>query len=286
MTSPASPLPVGRLAPSPTGRLHVGHARTFLLAWWHLRSRGGHVLLRIEDLDRQRVKPGAVDELLRDLEWLGLDWDEGPLLQTADTSAMQAAVERLLEAGLAYPCTCSRSDIERALGAPHASDGETRYAGTCRGRYASPEDARSASGGAPGIRLRVPGGPLEIEDGFAGTARIDVQREVGDFLLGRRDGSFAYQLAVVVDDARSGVNEVLRGDDLLPSAARQWHLQHALGLPHPAWFHVPLVVDESGRRLASAAPISRSPRCARPGSMRARWSPGRPRARDRLAARP
>lgn len=240
-----APPPVGRLAPSPTGRLHVGHARTFLLAWWHARARGGRVRLRLEDLDRARVKPGMTDECLRDLEWLGLDWDGPPLLQSADTSAMRAAVARLTSAGLAYACHCSRKDLVQAPSAPHASDGELRYPGTCRARSA-PADARTPHA----LRLRVPEGALELEDGVAGRFRCDVQHEVGDFLLARRDGVFAYQLAVVVDDARTGVDEVLRGDDLLPSAARQWHLQEALGLPHPRWFHVPLVLDEHGERLA------------------------------------
>ena len=242
---PLAPHPVGRLAPSPTGRLHVGHARTFLLAWWHARSRGGRVLLRIEDLDRARVKPGMQEECLRDLEWLGLDWDGAPLVQSADTSALAAALERLLAAGAAYPCACSRKDLERALSAPHASDGELRYPGTCRERGLALD-----SGARLALRLRVPEGELELEDGVAGRFTSDVQREVGDFVLARRDGFFAYQLAVVVDDARTGVNEVVRGADLLASAARQWHVQRALGLPHPRWFHVPLVVDEHGERLA------------------------------------
>lgn len=243
---PPTPPPVGRLAPSPTGRLHLGHARTFLLAWWHARARGGRVHLRLEDLDRARVKPGMTEDCLRDLEWLGLDWDGPPCVQSADTSASSAALERLLASGQAYLCACSRADIARALSAPHASDGELRYPGTCRTR------ALRASADAPAlaVRLRVPDGEIELEDGVAGRFRADVQREVGDFLLARRDGCFAYQLAVVVDDARMGVNEVLRGDDLLASAARQWHLQRALGLGHPRWFHVPLVVDERGERLA------------------------------------
>jgi len=237
----------GRLAPSPTGRLHVGHARTFLLAWWQARARGGRVLLRIEDLDRARVKPGMVDECRRDLEWLGLDWDGEPLLQSGDTSALTHALERLLESGQAYLCSCSRRDIERAASAPHADDGELRYPGTCRDRGHSAQDASTH---AMAIRLRVPAGEVELEDGVAGRFRADVQCEVGDFALARRDGFFAYQLAVVVDDARTGVNEVVRGDDLLASAARQWHLQRALDLPHPRWFHVPLVHAEHGARLA------------------------------------
>jgi len=242
--------PTGRLAPSPTGALHLGHARTFLLAWWHARARGGRVLLRIEDLDKTRLRPGMVEQCLRDLEWLGLDWDGAPLLQSADTGAMTRAVRDLVERGAAYPCTCSRKDIERALSAPHAAEAEPRYPGTCRARWSSPQEAERASGAPAGIRLRVPDGELELMDGVAGRVRRDVQAEVGDFLLARRDGAFAYQLAVVVDDARTGVDEVLRGDDLLPSAARQAHLQRALGLSAPAWFHVPLVVDEDGTRLA------------------------------------
>ena len=239
--------PVGRLAPSPTGRLHLGHARTFLLAWWHARSRAGRVSLRIEDLDRARVKPGMAEECLRDLEWLGLDWDGAPVVQSADTAALSGALERLLDSGRAYLCRCSRSDIARALSAPHANDGELRYPGTCRALGLRPGEPGER---ALAVRLVVPAGEVELEDGVAGRFRADVQREVGDFLLARRDGFFAYQLAVVVDDARTGVDEVLRGADLLPSAARQWHLQRALGLPHPRWFHVPLVLDEHGARLA------------------------------------
>jgi len=227
--------------------LHIGHARTFLLAWWQARARGGRVLLRIEDLDRARVKPGMTDACLRDLEWLGLDWDGEPRLQSQDTAAMSAALEQLLGAGQAYLCGCSRRDIARALSAPHAGDGELRYPGTCRDRGLS---ALGAQGRDLAVRLRVAEGEVELVDGVAGRFRADVQREVGDFLLARRDGFFAYQLAVVVDDARMGVNEVVRGDDLLASTVRQWHLQRALGLPHPRWYHVPLVLDEHGARLA------------------------------------
>src|SRR5262245_9012726 len=205
------PVIVGRLAPSPTGRLHLGHARTFLLAWWQTRSRGGRVVLRIEDLDRARVKPGMVDECRRDLEWLGLDWDGAPGLKSAEPSALTLALQRLLDAGQAYLCACSRRDIERALSAPHAEDGELRYPGTCRTRGLSRADAAER---ALAVRLRVPDGEVELEDGVAGRFRADVQREVGDFLLARRDGFFAYQLAVVVDDDRAGVNEVVRGDGL------------------------------------------------------------------------
>ena len=243
-------VPVGRLAPSPTGDLHLGHARSFLLAWWSVRSRGGRIVLRIEDLDRARVKPGAVERSLRDLEWLGLDWDVGPLLQSEEVEPMQAAVDRLVAAGQAYPCTCSRREVRASLSAPHREGDELRYPGTCRGRYATVEEAESHSGRIPGLRFRVPEGSIEWEDGFAGRHANDVGAEVGDFLLARRDGVFAYQLAVVVDDARQGVTEVLRGDDLLASTARQLLLQRALGLPHPTWIHVPLVADADGRRLS------------------------------------
>jgi glutamyl-tRNA synthetase len=226
--------------------LHVGHARTFLLAWWHARSRGGRVLLRLEDLDRARVRAGMAEECLRDLEWLGIDWDGPVKQQSADTAPFAAAVQRLFTAGRAYACACSRSAIEAASSAPQAGSEERRYPGTCRTRGL----AWSAGDAGLGLRLAVPPGEVTLEDGVRGAFRVDVQREVGDFLLARRDGAFAYQLAVVVDDAADGVSEVLRGDDLLASAARQWHLQRALGLPHPRWFHVPLVVGDDGARLA------------------------------------
>jgi glutamyl-tRNA synthetase len=244
--------PVGRLAPSPTGLLHLGHARSFLLAWWHVRARGGTMRMRMEDLDAPRVRPGMIEAALRDLEWLGLDWDGAVELQSAGLEPIRAAASDLLERGLAYPCVCTRGEL-RAASAPHAGEGELRYPGTCRGRFDSLEVAERRTGRAAGVRFRVPPGPVEIRDGIAVALSIDVETEVGDFLIGRRDGTPAYQLAVVVDDARQGVTEVLRGDDLLPSTARQWHLQRALGLPHPDWFHVPLVVDADGRRLAKRA---------------------------------
>ena len=245
-----APAPVGRLAPSPTGLLHVGHARSFLLAWWSIRARGGRVRLRIEDLDAGRVRPELVATALEDLAWLGLDWDGEPLRQSADPAPYHAALERLLADGRAYPCVCTRREIH-AASAPHEADGgETRYPGTCRDRFASRAQAERASGRAAGVRLRVPPGPRELEDAFAGTFSQDVDAEVGDVLLLRRDGVVSYQLAVVVDDARQGVTEVLRGDDLRSSATRQWHLQQALGLSSPTWIHVPLVVGDDGQRLA------------------------------------
>jgi glutamyl-tRNA synthetase len=230
--------------------LHLGHARTFLLAYWQARSQNGKLLMRLEDLDGPRAEMRFADAALADLEWLGLDWDGEPLLQSTEIERQNAAISALIAAGKAYPCVCSRGDIRSAQSAPHAGSVEPRYPGTCRGRFASFEAAERVSGRAAGARLLVPEGNISIADGVCGTSSWDVARDVGDFLIAKRDKAPAYQLAVVVDDAAQGVTEVLRGDDLLPSAARQWHVQKALGLAHPAWFHVPLVSDEQGRRLA------------------------------------
>jgi len=250
---PVPHVPTGRLAPSPTGLLHLGHARTFLIAWWHTRSRGGRMLLRIEDLDGQRAQARFSDAALCDLEWLGLDWDGAPSVQSSHPERFDSALTRLLEQGDAYACVCRRGDLATAQGAPHAGDSEPRYPGTCRHRFANVRDAGHASGRPAGVRLVVPPGPVTIEDELQGSLTADVEAEVGDFLIARRGGAPAYQLAVVVDDAAEGVTEVVRGEDLLPSAVRQWHVQRALGLPHPRWVHVPLVTDASGRRLAKHA---------------------------------
>lgn len=241
---------VGRLAPSPTGRLHLGHARTFLIAYWHARADDGRLVLRMEDLDAPRVVEGAADEILRDLEWLGLDWDGPVIVQSSRLEAITARVDELVSRGLAYPCTCSRGDIRSTQSAPHPGAEEPRYPGTCRRRYESVADAERRSGRTAGIRFVVPEGPVRFVDGVAGAQESDVAAEVGDFLIARRGGAPAYQIAVVVDDAAQGVTEVIRGDDLLPSTARQLLLQNALGLSHPRWWHVPLVQDDTGRRLA------------------------------------
>jgi glutamyl-tRNA synthetase len=230
--------------------LHLGHARTFLLAYWQIRSRGGTLLLRMEDLDGPRAEARFADAALRDLEWLGLEWDGPVWLQSQGLPRLNAAVTALLESGQAYPCVCSRGDILRAQSAPHADSAEPRYPGTCRGRFRAFAEAEAETGRAAGARLLVPEGEIRIFDGISGESTWNVARDVGDFLIAKRDKAPAYQLAVVVDDAAQGVTHVLRGDDLLPSAARQWHVQNALGLAHPNWFHVPLVTDESGRRLA------------------------------------
>jgi len=244
---------VGRLAPSPTGLMHLGHARTFLLAWWSVRSRGGELRMRIEDLDGPRASQEFSDAALRDLEWLGLDWDGTPSVQSAHLERFEAAVESLLRSGRAYACVCTRGDLRTAQNAPHQGDREPRYPGTCRGRFASRAEAEAASGRAAGIRLKVTAGDVTVRDAFMGHHTLDVQASVGDFLLARRGGAPAYQLAVVVDDAADGVTEVLRGDDLLPSTFRQWHVQTALGLLRPTWVHVPLVLDARGQRLAKRA---------------------------------
>jgi glutamyl-tRNA synthetase len=211
------------------------------------------VLLRIDDLDGERCRPEFVERSLVDLEWLGLDWDGPVYFESAGQSTMNRALRELVERGLAYACTCSRGDVLSAQSAPQAGASEPRYPGTCRDRYDSPEAAERASGRAPVIRLRVPEGVVPISDGLFREQAFDVQSEVGDFMIGRRDGAPAYQLAVVVDDALQGVTEVVRGSDLLPSSARQTLVARALSLPLPSYFHVPLVTDEAGRRLAKRA---------------------------------
>jgi glutamyl-tRNA synthetase len=205
------------------------------------------VVLRIDDLDAQRVVPGSLEGILDDLRWLGLDWDGEPLLQSTRAEAHLEALHGLARAGAVYPCVCTRREIATASTAPHASDGELRYPGTCR------EDPARAAGAAPGnfaLRFRTAPGTVRWTDRVHGAVGVDVEGTVGDFVLARKDGAASYQLATVLDDAHQGVTEVLRGDDLLPSAARQRLLAEALGLPMPSQAHVPLVVDARGQRLA------------------------------------
>jgi glutamyl-tRNA synthetase len=250
LSAEANDLIVGRLAPSPTGHLHLGHAWAFLLAWWHARSRGGRVVLRLEDLDVERVKPGMLEATLDDLRWLGLDWDGEPFVQSRGVAEIDAAAQSLLGRGLAYPCVCTRKEIQAAQSAPHSDEQKFLYAGTCRDKYPNLEAAERASGRAAALRFRVPDMIVRIEDGIQGVRKYDARKALGDFPISRSLGLPAYQLAVVVDDERQGVTEVVRGADLLESCARQWLLQQALGYRHPRWWHVPLITDESGRRLA------------------------------------
>ncbi|OFX21665.1 MAG: tRNA glutamyl-Q(34) synthetase GluQRS [Anaeromyxobacter sp. RBG_16_69_14] len=247
----------GRFAPSPTGPLHLGNARTALLAWLAARSRRGSFVLRLEDLDGPRVRPGLEARILEELRWVGLDWDEGPDVggprgpyrQSERRERYDAALGRLRAAGPAYPCFCSRAEIQAASRAPHgAGDEGPRYPGTCR--RLGPNAIEAGGRRAPAWRFRVPEGPLTFQDGIHGQCTVDVASEVGDFVVARADGVPAYQLAVVVDDAAMGIEEVVRGDDLLSSTARQILLYRALGLTAPRFAHVPLVIGDDGARLA------------------------------------
>jgi glutamyl-tRNA synthetase len=237
----------GRLAPSPTGALHLGNARTFLATWLRARQAGGALVLRIEDIDGPRVKAGADAALLEDLRWLGLDWDEGPFAQTERLALYAAALERLRARGLAYPCVCTRREVEEAASAPHGPDGP-RYPGTCRAR--APGDAAAGAGREPAWRFAVEPEDVLVRDLFAGERAFQVDDAPGDFVVAKAGGGPAYQLAVVVDDAAMGITEVVRGEDLLPSTPRQLLLYRALGLEAPAFVHLPLVIGDDGRRLA------------------------------------
>lgn len=243
----------GRFAPTPSGRMHLGNVFAALIAWLSARAEGGSIVLRIEDLDPRAQHPGVADALMRDLEWLGLTWDEGPHWQSERAEIYQEAISRLDKAGLLYPCFCTRADL-RAASAPHASDGALVYPGTCRGLSAEEVALRSAAR-PPSLRLRVPAeddpaGTVEFRDLAYGPHREVLARDCGDFLVRRSDGVVAYQLAVVVDDALMGVTQVVRGHDLLPSCARQTYLARLLGWEPPEYGHVPLLVAPDGRRLA------------------------------------
>lgn len=236
----------GRLAPSPTGAQHVGNARTYLIAWAIARRAGGEVRLRIEDIDSPRVKPGAAEQALDDLRWLGLDWDGEPMVQTQRLADYRAALERLKRDERVYPCTCTRGDIAAAASAPHAEHEGPVYPGTCAQRSACDADRLNIPFA---WRFRVENSP-EFDDLVRGPTQIDLKQIGGDFVVWKNDGSPAYQLAVVVDDAAQGITQVIRGDDLVPSTPRQLLLYRALGLTPPCFGHVPLVVGPDGRRLA------------------------------------
>ena len=248
----------GRYAPSPTGDLHMGNLCTALLAWLFVRCAGGQFVMRIEDLDRPRVRPGATQRMLDDLRWLGLDWDEGPDVDGPYAPYMQSErqeiytfyLQRLIDTGLVYPCYCTRAEIARVASAPHGDEGP-RYPGTCRRLTAAQSRQYEANNRRSSLRFRVDDERIvSFTDLLAGPMEQQVQRAVGDFIVCRSDGIFAYQFAVVVDDALMHINQVVRGSDLLQSTARQILLYEAIGFPVPTFAHVPLVLDEQGRRLS------------------------------------
>ena len=246
----------GRFAPSPSGRMHLGNLCSALLAWLSVRSQGGSMLLRMEDLDPDRCKEEYAAQVARDLEWLGLDWDEGygaggpngPYRQSERSGIYAAAFERLNGEGLVYPCYCTRAE-RLAASAPHPGEGEAVYSGLCRRR--TPEElAGLARTRRPAWRVAVPDREISFVDGLQGPVREELTRECGDFIIRRSDGVYAYQLAVTVDDGLMGVTEVVRGLDLLSSTPRQIWLLEELGFAVPGYIHVPLLLAPDGRRLS------------------------------------
>lgn len=242
----------GRFAPSPTGELHLGNARTALLAWLQARAAGGRFVMRVEDLDPGRSRAEHREGQLRDLRWLGLDWDEGPdvggahapYLQSERGALYEEALGRLAARGLLYECRCSRKEIAAAASAPHQADEEgPPYSGRCA-------SGRPGRGGPAALRFRVAPGEVEFLDAIHGSVSFRPESETGDFVVRRKDGVASYQLAVVVDDAAMEISHVVRGADLLSSTARQILLYRALGLTSPAWMHVPLLLAPDGERLS------------------------------------
>ncbi len=252
----SGPPPRGRYAPSPTGDLHLGNASTALVAWLSARASGGSFAIRMEDLDLPRVRPGAAERILDDLAWLGLDWDEGPDVggphapyeQSRRAALYEAAFVRLGAVGRVYPCFCSRRDIATAASAPQEPGDEVRYPGTCRALDPAEAESRVASGRQHAWRFRVADAEAPVfEDRVRGAWRGPPP---GDFVVRRADGTAAYQLAVVVDDVAMRITEVVRGDDLLASTARQILLYRALGVEAPSFGHVPLLLGPDGVRLS------------------------------------
>src|SRR5437763_14099187 len=257
MVRKMQPLIRGRYAPSPTGDLHLGNLRTALLAWLFARCTDGQFVLRIEDLDRPRVRSGASERMLFDMRWLGLDWDEGPdiggphapYIQSERQEIYTTYLLRLQDAGLIYPCYCSRAEIARAASAPHEDEGP-RYPGTCRNLTEAQRLQHEANHRRPSLRFRVDDDRIvSFTDLLLGTQQQHVQQTIGDFIVRRSDGIFAYQFAVVVDDSLMHINQVVRGADLLQSTARKILLYEALGFPIPTFAHVHLVLDQHGKRL-------------------------------------
>lgn len=246
---------VGRLAPSPTGRLHLGNAWAFLCAWLGARSQGGRLILRVEDIDPQRSKPEHVEALRADLLWLGLDWDGAPQFQSARLGRYAAALAELERAGLVYPCFCTRKELRELAGAPQAGVGqEPAYSGRCRSLGQAEAEARRAAGERYSLRLRFPATERErhslLHDLCLGQLRLSPEEAGGDFPLCRSDGVFAYQLAVVLDDMDMGVSQVARGRDILSSTPRQLYLYELFRAAPPEYAHLPLLLDHQGERLA------------------------------------
>lgn len=248
----------GRFAPSPSGFMHLGNAWTALLAWLDIRSRGGAMVLRMEDLDPDRSRPEYAEHLLEDLRWLGLDWDEGPDIggrcgpyrQSERTGLYEDAFRRLREQGLVYPCFCSRAELRTVASAPHPGETELCYSGRCAALDEAAKDRLLSLGRRPSFRLRVGAARIGFTDGLFGPQVQDLKSTCGDFVIRRADGVFAYQLAVVVDDREMGIDRIVRGADLLASTPRQIHLWRLLGGQPPSFLHVPLLVGEDGDRLS------------------------------------
>lgn len=236
----------GRFAPSPTGRMHLGNVFSALLSWLSARAQGGTWLLRIEDIDPQRSRHEYADMLMDDLQWLGLEWDGKPCWQSQRGDIYARYLQQLTEAGLIYPCYCTRADI-LATQAPHESDGRVVYKGTCRNLPPGTHTGPAA------LRMKVPEegrGIVTFTDGHYGTHTVDLTTQCGDFIVRRKDGAWAYQLAVVVDDALMGINEVVRGRDLLLSSPQQIYLAQQLGFTPPRFTHLPLLCNTAGQRLS------------------------------------
>ena len=238
--------PVGRFAPTPSGRMHLGNVFAALIAWLSVKSRGGHLVLRMEDLDTLRTSAEFAETLRQDLRWLGLHWDEETPPQSQRSEVYDAYFEKLRQMDLLYPCYCSRAQLHN-VNAPHLSDGTYVYAGTCRDLTV---DQRAAMDRKPAWRVKVPDKVWTVEDLAQGTLRQNLVTDCGDFVVRRADGVYVYQLAVVVDDGEAGVTEVVRGMDLLGSAPRQMYLQELFGFSHPAYGHVPMLLAPDGRRLS------------------------------------
>ena len=238
--------PVGRFAPTPSGRMHLGNVFAALIAWLSVRSRDGSLVLRMEDLDTQRTSSDFAQALREDLLWLGLTWDEETQPQSQRSDIYQEYFDRLESMGLLYPCYCTRSQLH-SVNAPHLADGTYVYPGTCRDLTDAQKQAFSR---LPAWRVKVPDKIWQVEDLLQGTYRENLATDCGDFVVRRADGVYVYQLAVTVDDALAGVTEVVRGVDLLSSSPRQMYLQSLFGFPHPTYGHVPLLMAPDGRRLS------------------------------------